>query len=210
MAGASSQAAGGRVYLLQQILFYRELGMPLDEINKILSSKDFDGNAALQSHLVALLTKREQLNLLIANVEKTLSAAKGEAIMSDTEKFEDFKQKLIDANEAKYGEEIRKKYGDEFLAPSLSEGDIVILDNSSVHRAKGVLDSITIRGAVALFLPPYSPDFNPMELLWSKIKAILRKAKARTPDLLIDALNCALASITLEDIENWFTHDGYA
>ena len=102
-----------------------------------------------------------------------------------------------------------KKYVDEFLAPSLSEGDIVILDNSSVHRAKGVLDSITIRGAVALFLPPYSPDFNPMELLWSKIKTILRKAKARTPDLLIDALNHALASITLVDIENWFSHDGY-
>ena len=100
---------------LQQILFYRELGMPLDEINKILSSKDFDGDAALQGHLAALLTKREQLNLLIANVEKTLSAAKGETIMSDTEKFEGFKQKLIDENEAKYGEEIRKKYGDNMI-----------------------------------------------------------------------------------------------
>ena len=103
---------------LQQILFYRELGIPLDEINKILSSKDFDGDAALQIHLAALLTKREQLNLLIANVEKTISAAKGATIMSVTDKFEGFKQKLVDENESKYGEEIRKKYGDDVIGRS--------------------------------------------------------------------------------------------
>jgi transposase len=102
-----------------------------------------------------------------------------------------------------------KKYVDEFLAPSLSEGDIVILDNSSVHKANGVLDAIFTRGASVLFLPPYSPDFNPMELLWAKLKTILRKLKARTPETLIIALNHALASITIEDIENWFLHDGY-
>jgi transposase len=102
-----------------------------------------------------------------------------------------------------------KKYVDEFLAPSLSEGDVVILDNSSVHRATGVLDSITLRGAAALFLPPYSPDFNPIEMLWSKIKMILREMKARTPETLIDALNYALSCVTPEDITNWFRHDGY-
>lgn len=103
-----------------------------------------------------------------------------------------------------------KKYVDDFLSPSLSEGDIVILDNSSVHRAKGVLDSIAARGAVALFLPPYSPDFNPIELMWSKVKSTLRALKARSPETLVDALNYALSSITPDDIANWFRHDGYA
>lgn len=103
-----------------------------------------------------------------------------------------------------------KKYVDEILSPTLSVGDVVILDNSSVHKAKGVLDSITAQGAVVLFLPPYSPDFNPIEMLWSKIKSILRKAKARTPETLVDALKYALSCITLEDVKNWFEHDGYA
>jgi transposase len=106
--------------------------------------------------------------------------------------------------------ELFKAYVDEFLSPSLSEGDIVILDNSSVHKAKGVLDSITDRGAIALFLPPYSPDFNPIEMLWSKIKALLRRLKARTPETLVDALNYALSCVTLKDIANWFKYDGYA
>ena len=103
-----------------------------------------------------------------------------------------------------------KKYVDEILSPTLSVGDVVILDNSSVHKAKGVLDSITAQGAVVLFLPPYSPDFNPIEMLWSKIKSILRKAKARTPETLVDALKYALSCITLEDVKYWFEHDGYA
>jgi DNA-binding transcriptional MerR regulator len=98
---------------LQQILFYRELGFELSKIGRILSEKDFDGLAALQSHHTALCVKKEQLNLLIANVEKSIKAMKGEVEMSDYEKFEGFKQKLIEDNEAKYGEEIRAKYGDE-------------------------------------------------------------------------------------------------
>jgi DNA-binding transcriptional MerR regulator len=100
---------------LQQILFYRELDVPLEEIKEILFSKDFDGQAALETHLSALLSKRKQLNLLIANVEKTIEAAKGATIMSDQEKFDGFKQKLIDDNERQYGEEIRVKYGDEVV-----------------------------------------------------------------------------------------------
>lgn len=98
---------------LQQILFYRELGMPLDEIKQIVLSKDFDEEAALESHLSALQAKRAQLDLLIANVKKTIKAAKGEIIMSDKEKFEGFLQKMTDDNERKYGGEIRAKYGDE-------------------------------------------------------------------------------------------------
>ncbi|MDR2024312.1 MAG: MerR family transcriptional regulator [Hungatella sp.] len=98
---------------LQQILFYRELGVSLEEIRNILASKDFDGLLALESHLSALLARREQLNLLIANVEKTIKTMKGEMIMSDQEKFEGFLQKLVDNNERQYGEETRAKYGDE-------------------------------------------------------------------------------------------------
>lgn len=103
---------------LQQILFYRELGVQLDEIKKIMCSKNFDSSIALQDHLAALLSKREQLDVLIANVEKTIKAAKGETIMSDKEKFEGFKQKMIDDNETRYGDEIRAKYGDEAIDDS--------------------------------------------------------------------------------------------
>lgn len=98
---------------LQQILFYRELGVSLEEIRNILASKDFDGLSALESHLTALLARREQLNLLVANVEKTIKTMKGEMIMSDQEKFEGFLQNLVDHNEHQYGEEARTKYGDE-------------------------------------------------------------------------------------------------
>ncbi len=96
---------------LQQILFFRELGVELSEIKRILSAKDFDGKSALVNHLSALRAKREQLNTLIANVEKSIGAMKGEIYMSDSEKFEGFKRKLVDENEKKYGGEIRVKYG---------------------------------------------------------------------------------------------------
>lgn len=103
---------------LQQILFYRELGVSLEEIRNILASKDFDGLSALESHLSALLARRKQLDLLVANVEKTIKAKKGEMIMSDQEKFEGFLQKLVDDNERQYGEEAREKYGDESVSRS--------------------------------------------------------------------------------------------
>lgn len=109
---------GYRVYgqkevdLLQQILFYRELGVQLDEIKNIVWSKNYDGFAALQDHLSALKTKKVQIELLIANVEKTIAALKGEIKMSDKEKFEGFKQKMIDENERQYGKEIRERFGD--------------------------------------------------------------------------------------------------
>lgn len=98
---------------LQQILFYRELGVSLEEIRNILASKDFDGLSALEGHLSALLARREQLDLLVANVRKTIMTMKGEITMNDQEKFEGFLQKLVDDNEQQYGEEIREKYGDE-------------------------------------------------------------------------------------------------
>lgn len=87
--------------------------MLLEEIKSILASKDFDRQAALESHLSALLARRKQLDLLIATVGKTIKAMKGETSMSDQEKFEGFIQKLVDDNERQYGEEVRAKYGDE-------------------------------------------------------------------------------------------------
>ncbi|PJJ27243.1 MerR family transcriptional regulator [Lacrimispora celerecrescens] len=119
LSPARVSSNGYRVYgqkeidRLQQILFYRELGVSLEEIRNILASNDFDGLSALESHLTALLARRAQLNLLVANVEKTIKTMKGEMIMSDQEKFEGFLQKLVDQNERQYGEEVRKKYGDE-------------------------------------------------------------------------------------------------
>lgn len=115
---------GYRVYtqkevdLLQQILFYRELDVSLDEIKNIVCSKDYDGIAALQGHLSALKAKKEQIELLITNVEKTITASKGKITMSNKEKFEGFKQKMLEDNENQYGKEIREKFGDAVVAAS--------------------------------------------------------------------------------------------
>jgi len=97
---------------LQQILFYRELDFPLDEIKKIMSVPEFDREQAFLNHLAELSQKKERLELLIENVTKSIAAMKGVNIMSDNEKFEGFKQSLIDENESKYGAEVREKYGD--------------------------------------------------------------------------------------------------
>jgi len=101
------------VNLLQQILFYRELGVSLDDIKKIVWSKEYNREAALKDHLQQLMEKRENINRLIANVEKTIKELKGEIIMNDQEKFEGFIKKQIDDNEKQYGEEIRSKYGND-------------------------------------------------------------------------------------------------
>lgn len=95
------------------------------------------------------------------------------------------------------------------LAPTLRVGDIVLLDNLSAHKGERVRRLIEARGARLEFLPPYSPDFNPIELGWSKVKTALRAAKARTLDALLDALATALRSISRRDIQAWFAHCGY-
>ncbi|RXJ04543.1 MerR family transcriptional regulator [Anaerobacillus alkaliphilus] len=121
---ARTNSSGYRIYgqkevdKLQQILFYKELGLELDKIMDILNDPTFDAIAALKMHQAKLLEKREQLDLLINNVSKTIGANEGRIIMSDKEKFEGFKQKLIDENEEKYGKEIREKYGDETVNQS--------------------------------------------------------------------------------------------
>ncbi|RAK15656.1 MerR family transcriptional regulator [Anoxybacillus vitaminiphilus] len=121
---ARINSSGYRIYgqaevdKLQQILFYRELEVDLETIKKMVNSPSFDDVKALKEHREKLLAKRKQLDLLIANVDKTLAAKEGRMTMSDKEKFEGFKQKLIDENEKKYGKEIRAKYGDETVDKS--------------------------------------------------------------------------------------------
>jgi transposase len=97
----------------------------------------------------------------------------------------------------------------EVLGPTLQPGDIVLWDNLSVHKGAGIEALITARGARLLPLSPYSPDFNPIEPCWSKIKTGLRRAKARTVEALFDAIKQALDTITEADIGGWFTHCGY-
>jgi DNA-binding transcriptional MerR regulator len=121
---ARISSSGYRIYgqkevdLLQQILFYRELGVDLDSIKKIVKAPSFDGAKALREHHIKLLAKREQLDILIKNVEKTIALTEGRIEMTDSEKFEGFKQKLIEENEAKYGKEIKEKYGDDVIDKS--------------------------------------------------------------------------------------------
>lgn len=116
---ARINTSGYRIYgekevnRLQQIMLYRELGLNLDTIKEIVTKEAFDEAAALKEHLYHLLEQREQLNRLIENVEKTIEYRKGNVKMQDKEKFEGFKQALVNENEKKYGEEIREKYGDE-------------------------------------------------------------------------------------------------
>ena len=121
---ARINSSGYRIYgqkevdRLQQILFYRELGVSLETIKDIVTAPAFDELKALKEHRFQLLEKKEQLDMLIGNLDKTI-ASKGRSItMKDSEKFEGFKKKLVEGNEAKYGKEIREKYGDEAVERS--------------------------------------------------------------------------------------------
>jgi transposase len=96
------------------------------------------------------------------------------------------------------------------LLPTLRRGAIIVMDNLSAHTGETIRHLIEARGARVQFLPPYSSDFNPIELCWSKIKTALRTAKARTLDALLEAVANALRSISFTDIQNWFAHCGYA
>ena len=95
------------------------------------------------------------------------------------------------------------------LAPSLRVGDIVIMDNLSPHKMAAVEAAIRAAEAEVLFLPPYSPDLNPIEPMWSKVKAFLHALKARTPSGLLTGIRDALRSITPDDVLGWFAHCGY-
>ena len=101
-------------------------------------------------------------------------------------------------------------YVTQCLVPTLKNGDIVIMDNASPHKVKGVVEAIESAGAYVLWLPTYSPDLNPVEQLWSKVKSYLRKIKARTLDTLYDALKVALDSVSVADIKSWFNLANYS
>lgn len=102
-----------------------------------------------------------------------------------------------------------RAYVEHVLVPSLRPGDIVVMDNLAPHKNRDVTEAIEAAGAEAWLLPPYSPDFNPIEKMWSKIKAFLRKVKARTKEALMDAIAAALRAIAPGDALNWFVSCGY-
>lgn len=101
-------------------------------------------------------------------------------------------------------------YVEQALAPTLKRGDIVILDNVPTHKVEAARAAIEAKGAQLLFLPPYSPDMNPIELAFSKLKALLRKAAARTNKALWRALRAALSKFTQQECAGFFAHAGYA
>ena len=100
-------------------------------------------------------------------------------------------------------------YVERFLAPSLSEGQVVVLDGLGAHRTEKVEELIEGRGADLVFLPSYSPDLNPIEEAFSKIKNLVRKEGQRVREALVEAIGRALAAVTPEDAAGWFAHAGY-
>ncbi len=105
--------------------------------------------------------------------------------------------------------EVFRSYISEILLPMLSPGDILVMDNLSAHKDREALGLLEQAGVTVRFLPAYSPDLNPIELMWSKVKALLRKAEARTNDTLLLAIGDALSRITQKDATHWLAHCGY-
>jgi transposase len=102
-----------------------------------------------------------------------------------------------------------RAYVSQVLAPELTTGDVVIMDNLPAHKVKGVRQAIEAAGAMLLYLPAYSPDFNPIEMAFSKFKALLRAAAARTIDDLWEAIRLALGAFTPSECQNYFAAAGY-
>ena len=100
-------------------------------------------------------------------------------------------------------------YVREVLAPTLRAGDIVVMDNLSPHKTPAVAEIVRAAGAEVWYLPPYSPDFNPIEQMWSKVKAFLRKTAARTAKTLLEAIGAALEQVCAADAQGWFKDCGY-
>ena len=105
--------------------------------------------------------------------------------------------------------DVMRAYLEQVLCPRLQPGQIVVLDNLGAHHVPGVRELIEATGAKLLYLPPYSPDFNPIEHCWGKVKQKLRSLKARTVDTLQEAISEAIATITPDNASAWFTHCGY-
>ena len=101
-------------------------------------------------------------------------------------------------------------YIGQVLCPTLKQGDIVVMDNLAVHKSPEVLRLVAVAGAEVRFLPAYSPDLNPIEKMWSKIKTLLRSAEARTPEQLDQAISLAFSKVTAKDAAGWFASCGYS
>ena len=133
---------------LQQILLFRELEVPLDEIRIILGSDDFDRDSSLKRHLKELYNKKDRVDILIKNVEKTIAAMNGETEMSDKEKFKGFTKEMIIQNEKKYGKEVREKYGDEVVDSSnealtgMSKYDYMKLNRITEEFNKTLIEAV--------------------------------------------------------------------
>jgi len=106
--------------------------------------------------------------------------------------------------------EVFEAYVERVLAPTLRPGQVVVvMDNLSAHKGEAVRELVEARGCELLFLPPYSPDYNPIEEAFSKIKVLLRKAEARTREALIEAMGKAISAVTPQDVRGFFEHCGY-
>lgn len=105
--------------------------------------------------------------------------------------------------------DVFRSYIREILLPTLSPGDILVMDNLSAHKDREALSLLAEADVKVRFLPAYSPDLNPIELMWSKVKALLRKAEARTNEALLLAIGHALSQVTQKDATHWFAHCGY-
>ncbi len=135
--------------------------------------------------------KRGRNQTLIASI--TLQGAMGESV----------------SIEGSTDAELFEAYVERFLAPTLQAGQVVVLDGLGAHRTGRVRDLIEASGADLVFLPPYSPDLNPIEEAFSKVKGIVRKAGARTRGTLDEAVGEALSAVTPQDAAGWFAHCGY-
>jgi DNA-binding transcriptional MerR regulator len=152
---ARISSSGYRIYgqkevnMLQQILFFRELGMDLESIKDIVTSPSFDRAGALKEHHARLLEKRSRLEVLISNVEKSIAEAEGRIRMKDREKFEGFKQKMIEENERKYGKEIREKYSSEVIEESNRKFRNMTKEQYDEFTALGIRIMDTLKKAFA-------------------------------------------------------------
>ncbi|QQE77229.1 MerR family transcriptional regulator [Alicyclobacillus sp. SO9] len=198
LSPARTSSSGYRIYgqwevdQLQQILFYRELGVNLEVIRKIITDPTFDRIQALQKHLKRLLDRREQLDLLIANAEQTIALAEGRrTTMSDREKFEGFKERMIDENETAYGKEIRNKYGDD-----------------SVHKSNKRLQKMTekeyedwthLGNEVKVTLAKAFQTGNPASDIAQKAAALHKRWLAFTWDKYTSEAHAELAQMYVDD-----------
>ena len=105
--------------------------------------------------------------------------------------------------------ELFRAYVEQFLAPTLAPGDVVIMDNLPAHKVSGVSEAIAARGAELRYLPPYSPDLNPIEQMFAKLKALLRKAAARSVDALWDTIGLVLNAFSATECANYLRNSGY-